>query len=186
MALDAVPGSPTANSYVSVIDATDLLQEHLDIEAWYTQSPEEGQTLAARREAALISATRLIDTQVGWYGYPATSTQALAWPQAGQVDRYGRPLDQTTVPRTVQQATAYYALALMEATAAGAATAASGSELLVKSKKVGDVTITYQDVPTAAQARTATSGEVMPREVRDLLRGYGMVPGLGMIPVLRT
>lgn len=185
MALDAVAGSPTANSYVSVSDATDLLQEHLDIEAWYTQSPEEGQTLAARREAALISATRLIDTQVGWYGYPATATQALAWPQVGQVDRYGRPLDATTVPRNVQQATAYYALALLEATAAGAP-AASGGELLVKSKKVGDVTIEYQTVSSTAQAVTATRADTMPREVRDLLRGYGMVPGLGMIPVLRT
>ena len=184
MTIDAVPGSPTANAYCTVSQATDLLQEHLDIEGWYTQSPEEGQTLPARREAALISATRLIDSQVGWYGYPATTTQALAWPQAGQVGRYGRPLDATLVPRAVQQATAYYALALMEATAANGQS--SNGELLVKSKKVGDVQITYQDVPSVAQARSAGGGETMPREVRDLLRGYGMVPGLGMIPLLRT
>ena len=182
--IDAVPGSPTANAYCTVQQATDLLQEHLDIEAWYTQSAEEGQTLPARREAALISATRLIDSQVGWYGMPATSTQALAWPQAGQVDRYGRPLDPLTVPRAVQQATAYYALALMEATAADAPSASG--ELQIKSKKVGDVTIEYQSVSSTAQAQIPISGETMPREVRDLLRGYGMVPGLGMIPLLRT
>lgn len=184
MSLNATPGASDANSYVTVQQATALLQDHLDIEAWYTQAPQEGQTLLARREAALISATRLIDTHVVWYGAPATLTQALAWPQTGQVDRFGRPLDAATVPYAVQQATAYYALALMEATAADAPTATG--ELLIKSKKIGDTTITYQDVPTASQARAAVNPLAMPAEVRDLLRGYGMVTGGVNIPIWRT
>src|SRR5262245_8953420 len=115
MTIDAVPGSPTANAYLTVSDATDLLQERLHVEAWYSADPEEAITLPHRREASLMQATRLIDEQVGWYGVPATTTQALAWPQVGQVDHLGRPVDPGTVPVNVQRATAYYALALLEA-----------------------------------------------------------------------
>jgi hypothetical protein len=189
MTIDAVPGSPTANSYVTVTAATDFLQERLHVEAWYTADPEEAITLPHRREAALMQATRLIDEQVGWYGLPVTMTQALAWPQTGQVDAMDRPVDQTTVPANVQRATAYYALTLLEAEEViqAATVAAATGEGLIKSKKIGDTTITYQDAPSASTATTSTSTRPrIPNEVWLLLKPYGMVPGFGMIPVLRT
>jgi hypothetical protein len=181
--LDATPGSPVATAYCTAARATVLLQDHLALDAWYTQSPEEGQTLYARRDASLITATRRMDAQIGWYGVPTFPDQALAWPQTGQVDRYGRPIDSTTIPLAIEQACAFWALALMGATAAGAVS--TNDALQIKSKKIGDTTITYQDISGATQA-TVTSPEAMPVEVRELLRPYGMVPGFGMIPVLRT
>jgi hypothetical protein len=177
MAIDAVPGSPTANAYLDVEEATVLLQGRLDIEAWYAPDPQEAVTLPARREAALIWATRLLDLQVGWYGQPATLTQALAWPQYGQTDQYGRPLDPTRVPLDIQYATAVYALTLL----AGVTGAETGIEPGIKSKRMGETEIVYKDNVAPPASTTA-----MPSEVRLLLRRYGSVPGVGSIPVLRT
>jgi hypothetical protein len=184
--IDSTPGASTASSYVSVTEATDLLQERLHVEAWYTADPEEAVTLPHRREAALMQATRLIDEQVTWYGAPTTSTQSLAWPQTGQVDRFGRPVDAVTVPVAIQRATAYYALALLEADEAMAASAnTGGGDLVIKSKKIGDTQITYQDAGASSTRAVATPG-AMPNEVKLLLKPYGIVPGFGMVPVLRT
>jgi len=183
---DATPGSSQATSYCTVEEATALLQDRLHVEAWYTADPEEAITLPHRREAALMQATRLIDEQVGWYGMPATTTQALAWPQSGQVDRYGRPVDMTLIPVDIQRATAYYALALLEADEAMASSATSGGgDLVLKSKKIGDTTLTFQDVSNTSTRTVAPPG-AMPNEVKLLLKPYGMVPGFGIVPVLRT
>jgi Putative DnaT-like ssDNA binding protein len=180
--IDALPASPTANSYVSVEEATLLLQDHLHIEAWYTPDPENAVTLSHLREAALIQATRLIDAGVWWHGMPTTATQALAWPQTGQLDHFGRPLATDTIPRVIKQATAFYALALLDEGAAGGGSGGSGFDANIKTKKIGDTSITYKDevVAPVSVART------IPSEIRTMLHHYGIVAGSGIIPVLRT
>jgi hypothetical protein len=179
MALDAVVGSPTGNSYLTIAEASALLTGHLGMEAWYSEVDDDPLTFTAQREAALMTATRLLDVGVRWYGYPTSMTQALAWPQAGQVDRWGRLLPSTTIPRDILLATALYAVALL-ADASG--TASTDSEVGIKSKKVGDVTITYQDQPSRTLARAGG----MPPEVRLLLQGYGMLASRVNVPLFRT
>ena len=87
------------------------------------------------QEAALQWATRLLDEQVQWYGLPTYPNQALALPQLGLVDQWGRQLASDVIPVPVQQATALYALGLLEATVENGATAASG-DFILKSKKI--------------------------------------------------
>jgi hypothetical protein len=188
MALDATPGGVLSNSYVSVAQATIFLGERLAVEAWYTPHLEAPVTLQQRREAALMQATRLLDEQVGWYGMPATTTQALAWPQVGQEDAWGRPVDAVSVPVNVQRATTYYALTLLEAEELLFATtqAVATGEGRIKTLKMGETTITYQDEGQAATSTAAAVRARIPTEVWLLLKPYGMVPGFGMIPVLRT
>jgi hypothetical protein len=183
VALDATVGGPLSNAYLTVADASTLLSGHLGAGVWYEPlSDSEVLTFTAQREAALMSATRLIDGSVRWYGIPTYPDQALAWPQTGQVDRYQRCIPSTTIPRDIQEATALYAVALLE-NASGGTSSASSTEAAIKSKKVGDVTITYQDSGSTTPVRSAGG---MPQEVRVLLHGYGMVPGMGSIPLLRT
>jgi len=172
MTINALPGDPLANAYVDVADATLLLAERLDSAAWDDATPAE-------QETALIWATRLLDEQIWWYGSPTTDTQALAWPQTGQVDHLGRAVPLDIVPRVIQQATAFYALALLEEDAAGGAV---GAEAGIKTKKIGDTSITYKD-DAAVQVSVV---QRFPPEVRTMLRFYGNVPGLGHMPVLRT
>jgi hypothetical protein len=188
MTINAVPGDPLANSYVSVAQATLFLGERLAVEAWYTPHLEAPVTLQQRREAALMQATRLLDEQVGWYGFPATTTQALAWPQVGQEDAWGRPVDAVSVPINVQRATTYYALTLLEAEELLFVTtqAVATGEGRIKTLKMGETTITYQDEGQGSTSTVATMRARIPTEVWLLLKPYGMVPGFGMIPVLRT
>jgi len=188
MTINAVPGDPFATSYVTVDQATAYLQERLHVEAWYSADPEEAITLPHRREAALMQATRLLDEQVGWYGAPATMTQALAWPQVGQTDPMGRPVDAATIPVNIQRATAYYALMLLEAEGMLQAEtqAAVSGEGVLKSKKIGDTTITYQDVSPTSTSTAIVNRAKLPSEVWLLVKPYGLVPGFGTVPILRT
>lgn len=177
--LDAVPGSPTANSYTTVTQATAFLTMRLQTAAWDDASVED-------QSAALMWATRLLDEQIVWAGLPTYPDQALALPQVGLTDQWGRLVASDVIPGPVQQATALYALGLLEATAVVAATGAGTGGLVLKSKKIGDTTITYQDVPATSARTPAASPYTIPSEVRALLRPYGRVAGGINIPVLRT
>jgi hypothetical protein len=183
MTINAVPGDPLANAYCTVEQATVFLQERLSVEAWYSADPEAAITLPHRREAALMQATRLLDEQVGWYGVPTSPDQALALPQTGLVDQWGRTVASDVIPRAVQQATAFYALTLLE-NVTGTSAAATG-DLLIKSQKIGDMTITYQDV-SSTSASVPASPDAMPAEVKALLRPYGLVAGMGILRLVRT
>jgi hypothetical protein len=181
MTINAVPGDPLANSYVTVTAATVFLTLYLNADAWEDASAEMQAT-------ALQHATRLLDHQVRWYGVPSTATQALAWPQIGQTDTWGRPVAPDIVPSVVQEATALYALSLLEALAAEDAGASAGTgDLVIKSKKVGDTTITYQDTGSSSTtARQAASPQAIPANARRLLWHYGLVPGMGVVPLVRA
>src|ERR1044072_7389787 len=98
MTLIATPGDANANSYVTVAAATALLAEQLQTEAWYATAETDMLTLTAKREAALLWATGLLNTHVEWYGTPTTGTQALPCPQAGQVDPLGNAIASDVVP----------------------------------------------------------------------------------------
>lgn len=177
MILDATPGGPLSNSYTTVASATAFLTMRLHTDAWTAASVEDQST-------ALMWATQLLDEQVRWAGQPTFPDQALALPQTGLVDQWGRLVASDTIPLPVQQATALYALGLLESTAA-ATTGTGTSQLLVKSKKIGDTMITYQDIPATSTPRAA-SPYAIPSEVRALLRPYGQVPGGVNVLVLRT
>jgi Putative DnaT-like ssDNA binding protein len=183
MALDAVAGSPTANSYCTVAAATAFMHERLDTDPWFDPPASTHLTLTATREAALIWATRLLDEQVRWYGVPATTTQALAWPQTGQVDVHGHLIDPSTVPVDIQHATATYALELMRATNAMASGGSSATG--VKRRKIGDTEIEYFEGSATSAARTSPLTTIPP-EVRAMLAPYGAARGGVNVPLLRV
>jgi hypothetical protein len=176
MALDATPGGANSNSYTTVADATLYLQQRPYHEAW------DAALVSGDAAPALMWATSLLDSLVHWYGTPTTLTQVLAWPQMGQVDRYGRPLDPLLIPVAVEQATAVYALELLGDTTLSQPT--SSQTAGIKSTKIGGTTITYQDNPTSVVGTSPVTS--VPSEVRALLKGYGVMAGMINIPILRT
>ena len=179
MILDATPGGSASNSYVTVDDATMLLEGRLHTDPWYDWDTTTSalSSLEEQQGAALITATRLLDTLVAWRGTPTSLTQALAWPQMGQVDRYGRLLSALTVPLVIQQATAFYALALLRDDSENAATMADAG---LKSKRMGDLALVFQDrSPPPPSLR-------LPAEIRAMLAPYGAVSGGVVVRLLRT
>ncbi len=67
-------GLADANSYASVADGDAYFEGHLYATAW------AGAT-STTKAAALVMATRLVDTQFQFNGYRTSETQALQWPR---------------------------------------------------------------------------------------------------------
>jgi hypothetical protein len=93
-----------ANSYASVADADAYHEGHLYATAW------TGAT-ADKKAAALVMATRLIDSLFQFRGVKATGTQALQWPREGCPDPDASPsavgqrwVSPSVVPKVVVEA----------------------------------------------------------------------------------
>src|SRR5512136_3481655 len=67
-------GMGEANSYADVADGDMYFEGHLYASAWTAASEDT-------KGAALIMATRLVDTQFQFNGYKAHEDQALQWPR---------------------------------------------------------------------------------------------------------
>lgn len=76
MPIDATVGGTASNSYVSLEDANTYFSTRLHAETWTSASD-------ADKEAALITATNIIDWYYTYKGGKTASTQALQWPRAG-------------------------------------------------------------------------------------------------------
>jgi hypothetical protein len=108
-------GFDTANSYAAVQDGDDYHEGHLYASAWTAATAE-------RKAAALVMATRVIDTMTRFYGVKATAAQALQWPRENCPDPNapGDVLDNDLVPAAVLAAACELAreLLLVDRTAA--------------------------------------------------------------------
>ena len=67
-------GLSNANSYASVADGDGYFEGHLYATAWTAAT-------SGTKAAALVMATRLVDTQFQFNGYRANEDQALQWPR---------------------------------------------------------------------------------------------------------
>lgn len=104
MALTTTPGSATANSYASLVEAA----------AYHTARGNATWTgTDALKEAALIRATQWLDGRYGsqWPGVRwKLREQALDWPRIEVYDRDGTVVDYDTIPVEVLNATCEAAL----------------------------------------------------------------------------
>lgn len=82
------------NSYVTIAEADAYLVDSARAGAWAFLSPQQ-------KTAALITATRVMET-ITWQGQKTNPAQALAWPRAGVIDRYGNAVDSSVVPTDVK------------------------------------------------------------------------------------
>jgi hypothetical protein len=67
-------GKVDANSYADAVDGDAYHDGHLYAAAWTAATPD-------RKAAALVMATRLIDSQFQFNGFKVTDGQALQWPR---------------------------------------------------------------------------------------------------------
>jgi hypothetical protein len=106
-------GKVDANAYASVADADAYHEGHLYATAWTGATTEQ-------REAALVMATRLVDSLFQFHGTKATGAQALQWPREdcpdpdANADVVGqRVVLPTVVPKAVVDGTCEAARALL-------------------------------------------------------------------------
>jgi len=108
MALDATVGGAAANSYVTVAEADAYFATRLQSTAWTG-------AVNATKEAALISATRLLDSSVEFTGAAADEVQALAWPRTGMLNRNGYTILSSVIPAALKNVVCELALQLIGA-----------------------------------------------------------------------
>ena len=118
-------GRADANSYAAAADGDAYHDGHLYATAWTAATQ-------ARKEAALVMATRLIDSQFHFNGSRTNESQALQWPRAQCPDpdrrsagwgvRNAECVEPDVVPAAVVQATCEMAreLLIVDRTAAAA------------------------------------------------------------------
>lgn len=105
MALNATVGSDTANSYVTLVEANLYFEDRIHSELW---------SEFTKKEALLITSSRLLDWYVKWKGYRSSSTQSMQWPRTGVLRRDGSSVDTNIIPDEVK--IAVYELSLSSIT----------------------------------------------------------------------
>jgi hypothetical protein len=96
------------------------------------------------KEAGLIRATSYLDAHYAgqWVGAVADSSQALAWPRSGAIDRNGNSIDSADIPDQIEDATCELAVRALGVDDLEADIDAGGQ---VKRQKVGTLEIEYND-----------------------------------------
>ena len=103
---DATEGGASANSNCSVEHADDYHGGNLNREVWTAAT-------TAQKQAALATATRLLDAELDPPGWKTTTTQARRWPRMGVYNRDGEYLDSSVIPAAWKDATAELAFWLL-------------------------------------------------------------------------
>ena len=164
-------GSATANAYVSLVVAE---QYHLDRPAvgltWTAASD-------AQKNAAILWATKLLDSLYDWTGYVVSSTQALLWPRYGMWYPSGYYVPSDIIPVQLQQATAEYARQLLVSDRAGDSDIETQG---ISSISAGPVSISFTD---------SVHAKVIPDAVYNLLPpewGYPRGRAMGVRDLMRA
>lgn len=96
--IDAIAGSATANSYLDLGTADQLIDQRPDRNAsWLALSDDQ-------KSALLISATDLIDVYAPYKGNITNDDQRLAFPRTGLQGLNGNKVDDSAIPYPVQLA----------------------------------------------------------------------------------
>lgn len=104
--IDATVGGVSANAYADIAFADAYHEAHLYNTTWTAATADE-------KCRALQMATRMLDAQVAWFGWIATTTQALLWPRSGVIGRTGYAWQPTVLPTELKQAAAELARVLL-------------------------------------------------------------------------
>lgn len=154
LTLVATAGGATANSYATAAEGDAYHEAHLYASDWTGAS-------TATKEAALVMATRVLDSLYEWEGWAATDTQALLWPRNAVLDfRELSYIDPATVPQRLKDATAELA-----------------RQLIAEDRTV-DNQIETQGItaltagPVSLEFKDSVYAKVMPDAVRNLIPAW--------------
>lgn len=135
--LVTTPASPLANAYVTLAVANQYHEDRPAVSTTWSSATD------AQKNAAILWATKLMDSMFVWYGSVHVDTQVLLWPRAGLLKKntWGA-LDHETIPTEIQEATAEFARQLLAADRAGDSDVETQG---VKSLSAGSVRLEFRD-----------------------------------------
>ena len=107
LVIDASAGGVSANSYVTLTDAEAYYESRLHSSEW----DDVADTV---KNEGLAMATMLFDSEILWMGTPTSTTQALRWPRENVSNPESVEVDSATIPTFLANATAEFALWLIQ------------------------------------------------------------------------
>jgi len=132
LVLDATPSALTANTYALLVDATAYALTLPVANDWAAATPDQ-------QSAALVQATRMLDTIQDWKGLRKLYAQPLQWPRAWMSDREGWWVDPNTIPWKIRDACCEFAIRLISDDRAADAGGLSPETVKVGSLDVGQL-----------------------------------------------
>lgn len=106
MALNATVGSPDANSYVTVSEASVYFSDRVHSEAW---------DVFENQAAVLVTSSQMLDWYVKWKGFRSSTTQSMLWPRTGVTRRDDTTVEIDILPPELKVAVYELALSSLEA-----------------------------------------------------------------------
>lgn len=165
LVIEATPGLPTSNSYLTLEEAQSLFATMLDRDnaGWQAQTDNTKNKL-------LVQATRSIDEAFNFMGYRTNDSQSLQWPRSdvpvegiyANSSNY-QLLDYTTIPMAVKQATVDMARTILVRDIH-----AQSPTALIAKAELGSLKVEFNDSPDVTQ---------VPGNVISSLRKYGVYLG---------
>jgi hypothetical protein len=144
------PGATDANSYCSRADANQYHLERVPAGVAWANATDQ------QKDAALIYATRLLDSLFEWKGWVVASTQVLLWPRTGLAYPTGYAVPTNIIPAQLVRACAELARQLLVSDRmADSDVVAQG----IKSVTAGPVSVTFDG--TAQTAATNAVPELV-------------------------
>lgn len=136
------PGAANANAYVSRLAADQILLDRPQFGTTVTTGLWSAAT-DDQKDSAILWATKLLDRLFKWNGWVVDDIQSLLWPRLGLYRSNSiYPLDSTTIPNEIQEATAEFARQLlMSERTLDSDVSSQGIKLI----KAGSVRIDFKD-----------------------------------------
>lgn len=138
VSVNATPLSPTANSFVTVARADEILDVDLFYAALWTAVTD-----ADTKARAVITATSILN-RFAFAGLKSTEEQALEFPRYGVYDQSGWLADSGLIPPFVERATAFLAAELIKSGTTDPM-AASSQDDIGSLAVSGGVSLTFRD-----------------------------------------
>lgn len=161
--------SASLNSYVSVEYADTYFTERLFSDTWNDADLTD-------KQAALMWACKLIDTNYIWTGARVNVDQPMAFPRYGMYDAEGYYLSSDAIPKQIMTAACELAMLLLreDRTAYGEPDSAGITDLTV-----GPIQLTFDKADKKA---------TIPEFIQNMMMGLFQSPrkGAGVVPVIRT
>jgi len=167
MALDNSIGTPTANSYVSVVDADAYFLQRSNSSKW---------TTVIDKDAALITASRLLDWQLKFDGEKTSALQSMQFPRTGiwMSDGLEYPVD--VIPQEMKFAV--YELAYLSI---GVDRTADNSLAGIDQVKAGPLFI-----KATPSGYGSTKSDIIPQFIKSMISDFIISSSIGVVRLMRA
>jgi len=173
------PAAANANSYETHAEANTYFDERLPLATPWVTSGQEAALIMATRVIEMVLQPRVVfdmanvcyRTRPTWTGAPSTTTQRLAWPRTGMLDRNGNAIPSGEIPYDLKNAQSELAGQLLM----GDRTLDNDISIQgITSLKAGSVSLTFKDVIEAKVLPDAVLNLMPPSWFTDEDVDYGV------------